>query len=260
MFIDSYFLIGEDISRSLSPEIYNFLFKKYNLNNCYSGFSFSINVFDEVISALIKIKNLQGFNVTYPFKKEIVKYTEPSEDVKIIGGANTVIKIKNRFFSFNTDGDGFVNFIKRNKILSKNFIIAGTGITAKSIAYSLYKNFNIKPVFITRNKYKANKDEFLKKYSNDLIEYNDIKRYRGYFFVNSTPVNVIDNKLKTNFDCDKIFDVNYNINNLAFYNGVILLIEQALINFKIFTGIDVFDDYYCIDKYLTEVIKNGNAN
>ena len=47
---------------------------------------------------------------------------------------------------------------------------------------------------------------------------------------------------------------------LPFFNGIILLIEQALINFKIFTGIDVYDDYYCVNKYLTEVRKNGNAN
>ena len=107
MFTDSYYLIGEDISHSFSPEIYNFLFKKYNLNNNYSGFSFKRTDFENVICSLMKIQNLNGFNITFPFKKNIIRFTECSEEVNIIGGANTVIKRSDKFYSYNTDGRGF---------------------------------------------------------------------------------------------------------------------------------------------------------
>ena len=72
----NFFVIGDKTSTSLSPLIFNHWFKKHNIRAKYSFLEVSKKNFDTEIVKNIRDKKIQGFNVTIPFKKDIIKYID----------------------------------------------------------------------------------------------------------------------------------------------------------------------------------------
>ena len=70
----NFFVIGGQTSKSLSPLIFNYWFKKYNIKAKYSFLEVTKKNFDNEIVKKLSDKNTQGLNVTIPFKKDIIKY------------------------------------------------------------------------------------------------------------------------------------------------------------------------------------------
>ena len=64
----SFFVIGEQASKSLSPLIFNHWFKKYNIQAKYSFLEVARNNFDCKIAEVLSDKKIQGLNITIPFK------------------------------------------------------------------------------------------------------------------------------------------------------------------------------------------------
>ena len=64
-------IIGNPISHSLSPDLHNYWFKKYNINARYSLESVQNDNLKSVIQK-IKNKELSGINVTLPYKQKII--------------------------------------------------------------------------------------------------------------------------------------------------------------------------------------------
>src|SRR5690606_40381594 len=106
----TYGLIGKNIDYSFSRNYFNNKFKKYNiLNSQYINFD---------IDNLYKLNNIfnrndKGYNVTIPYKKEIIPYLDALDiHSKKIGAVNT-IKVKNgQKIGFNTDWIGFKKSIE----------------------------------------------------------------------------------------------------------------------------------------------------
>ena len=70
-----YFVIGNPIEHSLSPRIHEFWMKKNNLNAFYKKQKLSnADLSDYILK--IKNKEIDGINVTIPFKKEIISYLD----------------------------------------------------------------------------------------------------------------------------------------------------------------------------------------
>jgi len=60
-----------------------------------------------VVKAL-KALDFIGFNVTIPYKRDIMKYLdENSKEAILMGAVNTVKKIDGRLYGYNTDAEGF---------------------------------------------------------------------------------------------------------------------------------------------------------
>ncbi|MFA5478884.1 MAG: hypothetical protein WC002_00460 [Candidatus Muiribacteriota bacterium] len=255
MFTDSFFLLGGNVSKSLSPEIYNFLFKHFNLKMNYSGFSIDKNNFESLINILKKIPEIKGFNITYPYKEHALKFTLPDAEAKIIGGINTIVKKNNDFYSFNTDGMGFVKFAGKNYLKNTNSIaILGTGITGRSIAYNIRKKYaDSKITFFSRNKTNIQNKNFFNSFFFDIINYEKFNCSDFDLIINVTPVCFDDLKLNMETFCGKIFDINYFNCKNSYGGGVDLLTGQALLNFEIFTGINADNLYEQIKTNLLEV-------
>ncbi len=155
-----YCLIGAPVSKSLSPKIHNLIFQ-YNLINA-RYLAFNIKNTNELEKAVEGIRSLgiQGFNVTIPYKIEIMKYLdEIDEKAKILGAINTVVNTDGKLKGFNTDGDGFIKSLKDIGVDIKNKKIAliGAGGAAHSIAVSLaYEGANELIIFnrTIKNAYK----------------------------------------------------------------------------------------------------------
>ena len=147
-----YGIIGNPLSHSISPTIHNFWFKKYNINANYSLIKIKIDEIENIINK-IKKGELQGINVTTPFKQAVIPYLD-----KVINDANETQSVntiylnqKNEIIGENTDVYGFNEaFIKRlgKNLTEKKVLILGAGGVAPSIIFSLAKK-NIKKIFIS---------------------------------------------------------------------------------------------------------------
>jgi shikimate dehydrogenase len=89
----------------------------------------------------LKQKNICGFNVTYPYKEEIIAFlSSKSSGVKEIGAANTVIVDKaGKLKGFNTDYLGFIAHLKELKLKPKKVALIGAGGAAKAVGLALAK-------------------------------------------------------------------------------------------------------------------------
>ena len=70
-----YFVIGNPIDHSLSPELHNFWIKKYNINAIYEKIKLEENELGDFINKL-RNEEIHGINVTVPFKNKVIKYLD----------------------------------------------------------------------------------------------------------------------------------------------------------------------------------------
>ena len=110
-------IIGKPLSHSLSPLLQNFWFKKYNIKASYSLIKTEINQIGKVINK-IKKKELQGINITTPYKQEVIPYLDlVINDAKQTSSVNTIyLNSDNKIVGENTDVYGFdCSFVKKLK-------------------------------------------------------------------------------------------------------------------------------------------------
>lgn len=136
-------LLGYPLGQSLSPLMQNAAFEELSLNNLYILIEVSNENLETVIQGISKM-NFGGFNITKPYKIEIMKYLDEIDDyAKSIGAVNTVT-IKNGILKgYNTDGIGFLKSFEENtdtKIECKNVFILGSGGAARAISMTLALN------------------------------------------------------------------------------------------------------------------------
>ena len=88
-------LIGKRLNYSFSKSYFEKKFKTEFLKN----FSYSLYELGHIkeIKDLLRVKNLIGLNITSPYKKSIIKYTdELDETSKKIGAINTIFIHQNK--------------------------------------------------------------------------------------------------------------------------------------------------------------------
>lgn len=198
-----YCLIGNPVAKSLSPIIHNSIFQYNSLNAKYLAFDIkNINQLERAIDGF-RTLGVQGFNVTIPYKIEVIKYLdEIDEKVKMYGAVNTVVNIDGRLKGFNTDGDGFIKSLKDKGISIKNKKIAlvGAGGAAHSIAVSLAFEGAKELVIFNRTIENANKLKLQIKNIFPLIDVNCHKTgeensvpIHTDILINTTPVGMYPN-------------------------------------------------------------------
>jgi shikimate dehydrogenase len=134
-------LIGYPLAHSFSPGYFKEKFKLEDLSDWdYQAFPLTeINKLPELISLH---PNLIGFNVTIPYKSEVLKYcNSQSDEVKAIGAANFIlIDPETKFLSaYNTDYWGFTQSLETWYTGNGRALILGNGGSSKAIQYALEK-------------------------------------------------------------------------------------------------------------------------
>lgn len=121
----NYGLIGHPLKHSMSPFIHKRLFGLKNITAKYSLFDFP-HLDEKNVAGL---KGLYGYNVTIPYKTEIIKYLDSLDAAaKSYMSVNTVKCGK----GYNTDVYGFLKSIKKlGADLSENVLILGGGGVAR---------------------------------------------------------------------------------------------------------------------------------
>lgn len=123
-------LIGHSISHSRSPLIYEYWFQKHGIPGNYG--LIDVHTLKEVD---FTDGEYYGFNVTMPFKQEILKrITHLAPEAKAIGAINTLLKTPEGLKGFNTDALGVKSLLKGPY---KKAVIVGTGGGSKAITWAL---------------------------------------------------------------------------------------------------------------------------
>jgi shikimate dehydrogenase len=124
-------LIGCPLGHSLSPFIHGKLFSLAGERGEYSLY--------EIDDVSRFPKDIQGFNVTIPYKEKIIPFlTGLDTKAEMYGAVNTVKKDESigNLYGYNTDAYGFVTaHEKAGGILSGNTVIAGCGGVGRVAAF-----------------------------------------------------------------------------------------------------------------------------
>lgn len=132
-------LLGYPLKHSRSPHMHNTAFEVLGLDHVYMAFEVKEGYIKEGLDA-IRILNAEGCNVTMPHKKKVLEYLdEISDDAKIIGSVNTVKNNNGKLTGYNTDGRGFIKALEENNVeyKSKKIVLAGAGGAARAVATQL---------------------------------------------------------------------------------------------------------------------------
>ncbi len=234
-----YALIGESLSHSFSKIIHEAMGKyEYDL----------VSIPKDRLADFVKNNEYGGFNVTIPYKKDIMEFCDYlSPSATKIGCVNTVKKVDGKLYGYNTDYNGFEALAKHCGIdfTDKKVAILGSGGTSLTVK-AVVLDHNPKDIkTISRNG----------KYSYDNISsWNDCD-----IIINTTPVGMYPNNGKTPLNisdfpnCQGVLDVIYNPlttklvfdakqNGINAANGLYMLVYQAKKAFEIFTDSLLDDD------------------
>ncbi len=254
-----YGLVGFPIQHSLSPCMHNAAFAKLKIKAKYKLFELKPEQFKSFLGSLKK-KNICGFNVTYPYKEEILGFlNSKSLEVKAIGAANTVVVDKaGKLKGFNTDCLGFIAHLKALKVKPKRVAIIGAGGASKAVCFALVKLKISELCIYDIDKFKS-LSLFKKLNSNfEAIKFNvasrieDLEIQNKDLLVNASPVGMrsADPCLLKSQDLHPglfVYDLIYNPLetklialakecNLNFSNGLGMLLHQGIYAFKLFSS------------------------
>ena len=141
-----YGLIGFPLVHSYSPEYFKEKFDRDNIQAEYRAFP--LENIGNIFQLLENNPSLTGFNVTVPYKQEIMLYLDKiNPQAREINSVNTVvverINGKVKLIGYNTDIIGFEQSIgpllKERK--DRNALVLGTGGTSKTVIHALNKRY-----------------------------------------------------------------------------------------------------------------------
>lgn len=280
-----YGLVGYPLSHSISDVLHKLLFDIKKNKNTYELFETPLENLSEKLDVLRHTAN--GFNVTIPYKIDILDYLEyVSPEAKLIGSVNTVKTTAGFLHGYNTDIDGLEYCFKKDGILvnKKSALIIGCGGAALTSAYYLAKN-GAKITVCARDTLKliAFQKQCMER-SKINVDIVNIKNLSGNYniVINCTPVGMsprfdempIDpNKIKnTEYYFDTIYNPrktlllkNFEKTNTKCRDGLLMLIVQAAKAQEIWQGIkfsetDINKTYFNLALYMFKALAKENIN
>jgi shikimate dehydrogenase len=147
-----YGLIGYPLSHSFSKKYFTEKFEREGLDN-YRYENFPITSIDELKNVFIDNPDLNGLNVTIPYKEQVLSFLhELSEPVKQVGACNCIKIISGKLHGFNTDVIGFEETLDAKLLPNhKKALVLGSGGASKAIQFVLKKK-GIEFLVISRSK------------------------------------------------------------------------------------------------------------
>lgn len=144
-------LMGNPLEHSFSCFMHNRSYELEKMNYIYINMETEKKNIGEILNGIKHLK-FDGFNVTIPYKIDIMDHLDEIDPLaEKIGSVNTVKIEEGRFIGYNTDGEGFVislaeecNFDCRGK----KVLILGSGGASRAVAMTIADK-NPEKIFIT---------------------------------------------------------------------------------------------------------------
>jgi shikimate dehydrogenase len=247
-----YLVIGNPIEHSLSPKLHNHWIKENNIDAIYDKKQLNESDIEEIVDE-VKKGEIDGINVTVPFKKSVIPFLDQLTALaKEVQSVNTIFKKDDKIIGDNTDIGGFEKGLKyiNYDLKNKNVFILGAGGVASSIILALKRLGAAKIILSNRTKKKA--DDLKKKYTDlEIINWGETPDFN--VIINATSLGLkSDDQIKLNYTdigTNKLFyDIIYNPNKTKFLskaeqfgnqieNGKMMFIYQAQLAFRIWHNI-----------------------
>ena len=226
-------LLGEHLGHSFSPIIHKEI----------ADYSYDlIELRPEEVGAFVRSGTLDAFNVTIPYKKDVIPFLDViAPEALAIGAVNTVVRGKDgKLYGYNTDYFGFDYMIRSAgmEVKDKKAIVFGTGGASATVC-AVLRDRGVRELTVIGRK--DNVPEKLALHADAEI------------VVNTTPVGMYPHngispvELASFPHCEGVLDVIYNPAKTALLldaeargiphaNGLSMLVAQAVKAFEYFTG------------------------
>ena len=259
-------VMGHPIKHSYSPLMHNLSFELAGLDYIYLPFDVPTTGLSDALKGMTAL-GIKGFNITIPHKEKISQYlTEISEEASIIGAVNTVVNDNGILHGYNTDVDGIIATLKdyKESITDSEVSIVGAGGAARSVIYTLIRNFKVRKINIVNRTYE--KAESLRDYFSTKMLFDKIKTYElvppdvtkvfknSKLIINTSAIGMFPNEddaptmIGESFNSKQIvFDVVYNPVKTKFLtlaeeqgatvlDGLTMFVEQGARSYELWTG------------------------
>ena len=258
-------VIGNPVGHSLSPALHNAAFDALGLDFVY--LAFRVEDVKSALAGMRALGNFRGMSVTIPHKIEAMNHLDEIAEVdRSIGSINTIINENGTLVGLGTDGPGALKALIEAGVGldGKNILLLGSGGAARAIAFTLARNTRPgRLVLLDIN------EGMLQGLTADLetgtgarIEsapLSDGSLVRAMaqadVIVNCTPIGMHPNEDATLIPAgllrpgQAVFDIVYNpletklladarARGLKAVSGVEMFINQAVLQFRHFTGVD----------------------
>ena len=146
-------LIGKPLAHSTSKVRFNRMFREKHIDAHYENFE--LDSIEQVKNLVENNPNLCGFNVTIPYKQDIIPHLDRlDKTAQAIGAVNTV-KVLHRdggveLVGYNTDWIGFCKSFGELIEGHHKALILGTGGVSKAVKYAL-DSLGIENKFVSHN-------------------------------------------------------------------------------------------------------------
>lgn len=130
-------LIGNPVEHTLSPVIHNTLAERLGHNMVYVPFLVEEGRVSDAVKGAYAL-NLQGMNVTVPYKSEVIDSLKNIDTLaENIGAVNTLVRTEGGYKGYNTDMEGLYRAMDSEgiRIEGEDIILLGAGGAARAVAY-----------------------------------------------------------------------------------------------------------------------------
>lgn len=130
-------LIGNPVEHTLSPVIHNTLAERLGHNMVYVPFLVEEGRVSDAVKGAYAL-NLQGMNVTVPYKSEVIDSLKDIDALaENIGAVNTLVRTEGGYKGYNTDMEGLYRAMDSEgiRIEGEDIILLGAGGAARAVAY-----------------------------------------------------------------------------------------------------------------------------
>lgn len=139
--MEQYGLIGKPLVHSFSQQYFTEYFARTGREACY--LPFELDTIGALPALLASHPDLRGFNVTIPYKQQVIAYLDLLDPAAAAIGAVNVVKVVHtdggvRLIGYNTDHFGF-----RRSLLplipasTSRALVLGTGGASRAVVYAL---------------------------------------------------------------------------------------------------------------------------
>ena len=256
-------LIGFPVSHSMSPRIQSAALKACRLEGEYSLFPIPPDDIQGLRKLLDRVRTgeIRGLNVTIPHKQNVIEFMdELTPTAKAIGAVNVMYMKEDKLIGDNTDAPGFLEDLKKflttetQRHGNINALVLGAGGSARAVVYALL-NDGWKVALVARRMEQAEQlAQSFTNYQLSITNFADLQPLAFDLIVNATPLGMTPNIDSSPLPKDTIlsqgtivYDLVYNpretklirearSQGLTATTGLGMLIEQAVLGFKLWTG------------------------
>ena len=275
-------LIGHPVEHSMSPVLHHTLADILGHEIAYVPFDVKRNLQSAVKGAYEL--NIQGMNVTVPYKQEVMSHLSEIDPLaKKIGAVNTLVRCEGGYKGYNTDMPGLKRAMEQDgvTIAGSNFYLIGAGGVARAVLLMLLEN-GAKHIHLLNRSVDRAADlmkTFEKEYRAE-VTYGDLKSYKNVSLENAIAIQATNVGMYPNVEeaaieeldfyknIDVAYDLIFNPAVTKFmrlaetcgkraYNGLKMLLFQGIIAYEYWNKVSVSDDAAAkvYDVMLEELIK-----